>query len=392
MLADPRPDRRPRFLLRSPLRAAEVSGVPAVESPSPSAQARPPARGRIARRSRSGPQPYDFRRPTALAREHVRSLQIAHETLARRWATLLTSSLRAVSSVTLASIEQLTYDEYVASLSTPTVMSLLSLGPVPGAGVLEVSLPTAMVTIDHLLGGPGGLTQPERSLTEIETQLLRGVLDRVLGELRYAFESLVPMTPAIVGIEYNPQFAQAAAASDMVVVATFEVRIGAVESVATICLPFAGLLARLDVARGQGFVSERDREAQRAAAVAVASRLEVVPLDVAVRFDPVPVTPEQLVGLQVGDVLTLRHRTSAPLRVVAADVTFAHAVPGSHGRRLGCLVVESPEAADDTAVGTPGRRSAARGAARRGPAHPGSAPATSALPEESELPEEEASA
>jgi flagellar motor switch protein FliM len=75
--------------------------------------------GRISRRGQgAGPSPYDFRRPIKLSREHVRTLQIAFETYARSCGTLLTTRLRAVSNVSLISIEQLNYDEYVARFSS----------------------------------------------------------------------------------------------------------------------------------------------------------------------------------------------------------------------------------------------------------------------------------
>ena len=53
-----------------------------------------------------------------------------------------------------------------------------------------------MTAIDHMLGGPGG-AQPERPLTEVEMPLLRGLLERMLGELRYGFEQLVDITPKL---------------------------------------------------------------------------------------------------------------------------------------------------------------------------------------------------
>ena len=64
-------------------------------------------------RRRSGPQTYDFRRPNKFSREHVRALQIVNETFARQFATVLASTLRAVSHVSLTSVDQLTYDEYI---------------------------------------------------------------------------------------------------------------------------------------------------------------------------------------------------------------------------------------------------------------------------------------
>src|SRR3954451_18522206 len=98
----------------------------------------------------SGPAPYDFRRPIKLSRDHVRTLQIAFETYARSCGTLLTTRLRVVSSVALASIEQLNYDEYVAALGTPTVIAVVTLDPLPGSVLIEMSSSAAMTAIDHM--------------------------------------------------------------------------------------------------------------------------------------------------------------------------------------------------------------------------------------------------
>ena len=299
----------------------------------------------MARRTRAaspGPELYDFRRPTKLSREHTRTLQIVFETFARQSTTMLTSSLRAVAQVAIVSIEQVTYDEYVSQLSSQTLMALLSVEPLNGAGVLEFSVGTAMSCVDHLLGGPGGIEQPERPLSDIETSLLRGVLERLLGELRYAFEGLVRLDPQINGFEYNPQFAQVASPSDMVLVASFDMKVGTSETVATLCLPFAPLLAVLEAHAGVTISSERERQSRAQAARTIAARLEDVPVQVAVRFDATLTGPGELADLAVGDVVTLRHATSRPLTVTAADLVFAHAVPGAAGKRLAVLVVDPP--------------------------------------------------
>jgi flagellar motor switch protein FliM len=298
---------------------------------------------RISRRSKSnGPEPYDFRRPTQLSREHVRTLQIACETFARQYATLLTTSLRAVSQVTLISIEQVTYDEYIASLATPTVMALLDLEPLAGVSILEFSLATAMTCIDHMLGGPGG-SQPERPLSDIETPLLQGLLDRIFHELRYAFETIVPIRPRLTGIEYNPQFVQAGAASDPVIVASFEMRVGTEECVATVCLPFGPMSARLQGERADTNLSPEQRRARVDAYRNVVAGLERTPLETAVRFRSVKMRPADIVDLRPGDVVPLNHPVLTPLTVTAAGITFAHAVPGSQGSRLACLVVAPPK-------------------------------------------------
>ncbi len=250
-----------------------------------------------------GPAPYDFRRPIKLSRDHVRTLQIAFETYARSCGTLLTTRLRVVSSVTLAAIEQLNYDEYVASLANPTVIAVVNLEPLPGTALMEMSSSAVMTAIDHMLGGPGG-PQPERPLTEVEMPLLRGLLERMLGELRYGFETLVDMSPKLKEIEYNAQFLRAHAPGDACVVATFDLKIGAEECLASICMPFNMILPVLS--RTEAVVLSDSRAGQPGPGAAQSDRRAFSsPIDVAVRFQPIRMRTDDIVDLRPGDVVPL---------------------------------------------------------------------------------------
>jgi len=297
--------------------------------------------GRMARRGSTGPQPYDFRRPIKLSREHVRMLQIAFETYARSCGTLLTTRLRAVSQVSLLAIEQVTYEEYAAALNNPTVLASVTVDPLPGTMLMELSLSTAMACIDHLLGGPGG-TQPERPLTDVEMPLLRALLERMLGELRYGFEQLVALQPRLGPIEYNPQFMRAISPGDAVVVASFEVKVGTEECIGTICLPFNTILPVLDTDGESVELTAAERAAKRTARHNLTAGLASAPIDVAVRFQGIRMRTDDIVGLRPGDVVPLAHPVTAPLAITVNDQVFAHAVPGNQGARLACLVVPSP--------------------------------------------------
>jgi flagellar motor switch protein FliM len=294
------------------------------------------------RRRKSGPQPFDFRRPSKFSRDHARALQIVTETFARQFTTILSTTLRSVSQVSVTTIEHISYDEYVRSSPDPSFLAILNVEPLAGAGILQLPLDIAMAAIDRLLGGTGEGSQPRRALTDIESMLLRDLVVRVLRELDYAFESLVKVQTSIVQLESNPQFAQVAAASDMVVVASFDVRIGGNESTATLCLPFTALQPVLEQVTGPAHLSDRKGVDPAQTARAVAAGLQSVPVDVAVRFDPVMLTSSEILELRVGDVLPLRHPVNAPLSVSAADRTCALAVPGSKGRRLAFMIV-SPD-------------------------------------------------
>jgi len=295
----------------------------------------------MSRRGHSGPTAYDFRRPIKLSREHVRTLQICFETYARSCGTLLTTRLRAVSSMTLASIEQLTYDEFTVSLDNPTVLAVVTIEPLPGTVVMELSSAAAMTAIDHMLGGPGG-PQPERPLTEVEMPLLRGLLERMLGELRYGFETLVDISPKLRKMEYIAQFLRAHQPGDAVVVASFDMKIGVEECLASICLPFNSILMVLEKQETIELTAA-ERTIRNNSFRNLTAGLSAAPIDVAVRFQPIRMRTDDIVELRPGDVVPLGHPTSMPLEVTVNETVFAHAVPGNQGARLACLVVPSPK-------------------------------------------------
>jgi flagellar motor switch protein FliM len=298
--------------------------------------------GRSHRPHRSEVRAYDFRRPSKLSREHIRALQIAFETFGRQFTTILTSTLRVTAQVGLVSVQQMSYGEYIATLPIPSFMALIAIPPLPGTALLQFGPETAMVCVDRLLGGPGATEQPERPLTEIEQGIMTNLSQRVVHELRYAFASLVTMTPTVSSLEDNPQFAQVAAAPDPVIVASFEMRVGDQDGVATLSMPFPALYPALEAMTNAP--SKKNSELATTSAALLGQRLNEVAVEVGVQFDSVTLNPEQVLQLSPGDVLPLQHPTNRPLSVIAAGVTFAHAVPGSKGKRMACLIVENPDA------------------------------------------------
>jgi flagellar motor switch protein FliM len=324
---------------------------PQIPAPSPAAQfpaaAAPATAGSASagKRSRRGEaRTYDFRRPTKLSREHVRVLQIAQEAFARQATTILTTFLRAGARLELQSIEQFSYDDYVETLPNPSFLSTFSLEPLAGKGLLAYPLDIAMAIVDHMLGGSGLAEQPNRPMTAMETTISDHLIDRLFDEFANSFAPMTELQPALLSHEYNPQLAQAAAGSDTVMVATFSMAVGSREGEATLMLPFSSFAQALNNAASPQLSESALRKRQRATE-ALTERLNLVPVDVSVRFAPLTVSSADLLSLAVGDVLLLRHPPDAPLEVTTNDVTFAYAIASNHRRRLAAAIVPTPNAA-----------------------------------------------
>jgi flagellar motor switch protein FliM len=291
-------------------------------------------------RRSSKPVPYDFRRPTKLSRETARTLEMAYETVARQWSTLVGSAISAPCQVTFEAVGQHSYDDYVSALESPTLLAVFGPEPHPGHGFLQLGLSTAYSCVDRMLGGPDDPEQPQRTPTEIEAAVLGRLVERLLGELRYGLTAVTELTPRLRTLEYNPQFMQIAAATDLFVVARFTIAVGgktAQPVPATVALPMSVLVSR---------PKDADEDAEtlahrRAARSAMVQLVDDVPVDVSVRFASRSMSSTNILALAVGDVVPLHHPADRPLDVVASGVVCARGVAGTQGARAACLIVSA---------------------------------------------------
>ena len=118
---------------------------------------------------------YDFRRPDKLSKEHLRSLQLLHETFGNYFASSLAGYLRSQVQIEVVSVEQLPYDEYMKSISA-SLLNILNVTPLSGQAIFEVDLGILFSMLDRLLGGTGASGKIVRDLTDIERCLAGNIL------------------------------------------------------------------------------------------------------------------------------------------------------------------------------------------------------------------------
>lgn len=280
---------------------------------------------------------YDFRRPTTLAREHARVLEVAFETFARQWGTQLTARVRLLCQVTCDLVQMQTYDEYASSLPSTTAMVLCSIDGISAKTVMQFPTLAALSWVDHMLGGNGTkATKEERKFTPIEQALVRHLVEEGLEDLRYSLGDLLLTDVTMDGIQYNSQFAQAAATGDLMIVATFSIRAGSDAPVtATVAIPEHALMPQLGEANPTS-------TAENARGL-LEQQLAFVPVDISLRLNPIKVLPHRILSLAVGDLLSIPHPQHRPLDLVVNGQVLASAAVGVNGSRLACIVIDTEE-------------------------------------------------
>jgi flagellar motor switch protein FliM len=257
-------------------------------------------------------QPYNFRRPDRVSKEQLRALHFIHDRFAVNVSTSLSAFLRAVSEVSITSVEQFAYSEFLMSLPDPTAFYAVALTPTDTLGALELNPSIAFTMIDRMLGGSGQSQAPDRALTEIEQNVLDSVVNLVLSHLTETWRSVVDVEFKIHARETRPQMLQVTSANEIVILLGFDVRIGESRGMLSICIPAASIESMEDkVAQGW---HRQPRTATDVEHLHLQTNLGRVPLPVTALLET-RVLARDLVDLQPGDILSLGRAATQPVDV-----------------------------------------------------------------------------
>ena len=248
---------------------------------------------------------YDFRRPDKFSKDHIRTIQMMHETFARLTTTALSAQLRALVAVHVASVDQLTYEEFIRSIPNPTTLAVVNMDPLKGSAVLEIDPSITFTIIDKLFGGMGEPTKISRELTDIELSVMEGIIVRILGNLREAWSNVIDLRPRLGNIETNPQFAQIVPPNDMVVLITLETKVGEVEGMTNLCIPYISIEPIISKLSAQYMYSSIRKGVTDENSSIIQNRLENVVLPLVAEIGEVQIPVFDILNFIPGDVIKL---------------------------------------------------------------------------------------
>lgn len=248
---------------------------------------------------------YDFKRPDKFSKEQIRTVSIMHETFARLTTTALSAQLRSMAHVHVASVDQLTYEEFIRSIPTPTTLAVINMDPLKGNAILEIDPSITFSIIDRLFGGTGKGTKVQRDLTDIEQSVMEGIIVRILANMREAWTQVIDLRPRLGQIETNPQFAQIVPPSEMVVLVTLETKVGEEEGMMNFCLPYITIEPIISKLSSQFWFSSVRRSSTTQYMGVLKEKLSTVDMDVVAEIGTINLPVRDVLNLRVGDVVRL---------------------------------------------------------------------------------------
>ena len=266
---------------------------------------------------------YDLRHPTHLTKEQVRAITSLHDTISLNLSHAMGAYLRVGFDATVVSVEQLSYAEFLGRLPDVTYLCSLNVSPVAASAVMQLDLQLAFPIIDLLLGGVGAPIGEVRQATEIEEELLAGIVKIIAREFAAGWST--------VGFDMTFDERQLPAAAqrlmrptEKTLVISFELRIPEIRGMLIVAFPAVVANAFL-----RKLLRETAPKAKATSAPEEQSREVLLdcPFPVHLEIARTSVSLRDLVEMTPGTVLSFRHTIRDPIVLSANNVQLFEARP-----------------------------------------------------------------
>lgn len=272
---------------------------------------------------------YDFRRPAKFSKEHLRTLEIIFEHYGRLLSTSLPVYLRKNIQVNVVNSEACTFSEFSTALANPVLLSVVSMDPLGGNILLELAANLGFAMIDRMLGGPGNPLDKARDFSEIERSIIDKILAVCVQLMREPWKNVIDIDPVLERVETNPQFAQIIAPSEMIAIVTLSIKIGDVEGLMNVCLPYFTLEPVMDKLNTKFWFASMKENNEENYEEYIENVVRKVSMPIKAVLGKSVITVNDFVNLQRGDIIKLNSKTDSEMEVYVGNLKKFMALPGS---------------------------------------------------------------
>jgi flagellar motor switch protein FliM len=277
-----------------------------------------PSDGAVNRQDAGAPvTTFNFRRPDRVSKDQIRSLHFIHDRFARNVTTSLAAFLRTSIELSVVSVEQFSYSEFLMALPDPTAFYAIGMPPADALGAIELNPAVAFAMIDRILGGTGESGAPQRALTEIEQNVVDSVIKLILDHLTETWRPVIDIRFHIHARETRPQMLQVASWNEVVVLLAFDLKVGETRGLLNLCVP-ATVIEATGAGFSQGWQQTR-REPTTQEQQWLTENLGRVQLPVTTDVQT-RLTTRELIHLQPGHVLSLGVPAEAEVSVRVGNI------------------------------------------------------------------------
>lgn len=282
---------------------------------------------------------YDFARPSKFSKEHLRTLEIIFEHYGRLLTANLPVYLRKSVQVEVMNSEAVTYSEFSNALSNPVLLGIVNFAPLQGNIILEMASGLGYAIVDRMLGGRGDTLDKTRDFSEIELLIIERIMVICINLLIEPWENVVDIQPHLERIETNSQYAQIISPSEMIAIITMNIKIGEVEGLMNVCLPYITLesvIEKLNTRYWYSNIQNHDETDYRQSIECLIKKAQI-PVKAVLGRNFISV--KDFSTLVPGDVIKLDRNIEDELDIYVGNIKKFTALPGTSGEKYAVRVI-----------------------------------------------------
>ncbi|TYR82727.1 flagellar motor switch protein FliM [Priestia megaterium] len=290
---------------------------------------------------------YDFKRALRFSKDQIRSLTRIHENYARLLTTVFSAQLRTITQISVVSVDQIPYEEFIRSVPKMTILNVISVEPLEGRIIMEVNPNIAYAMLDRLLGGKGEAGNKKiEDLTEIETKLLRNLFDTTLDGMQEAWSSVAEIFPENDEFEVNPQFLQVISPNEIVVVISLNVQVGDETGMINLCIPHVTLEPIISKLSVHYWMQSSKKEPNDFEIEHLKKRIHIAEVPVIAKLGSTEISIQDFLALGAGDIIRLNTSVDEPLTVHVGELPKFIAQPGKAKKKLAIQILDEYQRGD----------------------------------------------
>ena len=272
---------------------------------------------------------YDFARPSKFSTDHLRTLEIIFENYGRLLSTNLPAYLRKNVQVEVMNAEANTYSEFANALSNPVLLGVVNFAPLEGNVIIELATNLGFAMVDRMLGGGGNPLAKPRDFTEIELIIIERILEICTNLMVDPWESVVAIEPHLERIETNSQFAQFISPSEMTAIVTLNIKVGSVEGLMNMCIPFSCVEPVIDKLNTKYWYSSMKQSEAGSYQENIEAIIDRAQIPVRAMLGRSSISVNDFMNIQIGDIIKLDTKVEDELEVYVGNIKKFTALPGA---------------------------------------------------------------
>jgi len=282
---------------------------------------------------------YNISSQERIVRGRMPTMEIVNERFARNLRVGLFNFIRRSPEISVGPVTVQRYSAFLRELAVPTNFNIVAIRPLRGSGLIVCEPALVFGVIDTLYGGIGKFQSriEGRDFSATEQRVINRLVDVITDEYKKAWRGIYPLELEYQRSEMQPQFANIATPSEIVISTSFQLEIGEIAGAIHFCMPYATLEPIRDVlyASTQGDSIEVDRRWVNV----LTQEIQAAEITLVAELARADATIEQLLAMKPGDFIELDRQPR--IQVTVDGVPLFECQYGTHNAKYAIRIDKS---------------------------------------------------